>query len=148
MNEITIRVILKSGAEFSIKCEKFTLTRNGLQQVTGYEVNGITENKPVYLDFGQVAAVVRVLSDEQPDGGKRKRKAERNIAFTETKTQCPLCGGENENAIIYADKENGEYFVYCDVCKVETIETYKSAAALKAFAEGKTKSIAGGAANE
>ena len=46
---------------------------------------------------------------------------------------------------IYADKENKEYFVYCDVCKVETIETYKNAAAaLKAFAEGKTKSIAGG----
>lgn len=30
----------------------------------GYNIKGITENKPVYLDFEQVAAVVRVISDE------------------------------------------------------------------------------------
>lgn len=64
MAKMSIRVILKSGVEFTIKCDGFTLNRNGLQQVTGYEVNGIAENKPVYLDFAQVAAVVRVLSDE------------------------------------------------------------------------------------
>ena len=40
------------------------MTRNGLDQVTGYNISGITENKPVYLDFEQVAAIVRVLSDE------------------------------------------------------------------------------------
>lgn len=43
----------------------FTLTRNGFQQVTGYNIEGITENQPVYLDFEQVAAVVRVFSDEK-----------------------------------------------------------------------------------
>ena len=59
MPKMTVRVILKSGVEFSIKCDKFTLTRNGFQQVTGYNIEGITENKPVYLDFEQVAAVVR-----------------------------------------------------------------------------------------
>jgi len=57
--------LLKSGVEFSIKCDKFTLTRNGFQQVTGYNIEGITENQPVYLDFEQVAAVVRVFSDEK-----------------------------------------------------------------------------------
>ena len=31
MPKMTVRVILKSGVEFSIKCDKFTLTRNGLQ---------------------------------------------------------------------------------------------------------------------
>jgi hypothetical protein len=62
---MTVRVILKSGVEFSIKCDKFTLTRNGFQQVTGYNIEGITENKPVYLDFEQVAAVVRVFADEK-----------------------------------------------------------------------------------
>ena len=66
MTKMTVRVILKSGVEFSIKCDKFTLTRNGFQQVTGYNIEGITENKPVYLDFEQVAAVVRVFSDEKP----------------------------------------------------------------------------------
>ena len=64
MPKMTVRVILKSGVEFSIKCDKFTLTRNGFQQVTGYNIEGITENKPVYLDFEQVAAVVRVFSGE------------------------------------------------------------------------------------
>lgn len=64
MAKISMRVILKSGVEFTTKCDKFTLTRNGLDQVTGYNISGITENKPVYLDFEQVAAIVRVLSDE------------------------------------------------------------------------------------
>ena len=50
MPKMTVRVILKSGVEFSIK---------------GYNIEGITENQPVYLDFEQVAAVVRVFSDEK-----------------------------------------------------------------------------------
>ena len=65
MRKMSIRIILKSGAEFTVKCDKFTLTRNGFQQVTGYNIEGITENQPVYLDFEQVAAVVRVFSDEK-----------------------------------------------------------------------------------
>lgn len=65
MAKMSMRVILKSGAEFTVKCDKFTLERNGLEQVTGYNIGGITENKPVYLDFGEVAAIVRVLSDEE-----------------------------------------------------------------------------------
>lgn len=51
MAKMSMRVILKSGAEFTVKCDKFTLERNGLEQVTGYNIGGITENKPVYLDF-------------------------------------------------------------------------------------------------
>ena len=51
MAKMSMRVILKSGAEFTVKCDKFTLKRNGLEQVTGYNISGITENKPVYLDF-------------------------------------------------------------------------------------------------
>lgn len=65
MPKMTIRVILKSGVEFAIKCEKFTVNRDGLGNVVGYDISGITENKPVYLDFEQVAAVVRVFSDEK-----------------------------------------------------------------------------------
>ena len=65
MPKTTVRIILKSGVEFYVKCDKFTLTRNGFQQVTGYNIEGITENQPVYLDFEQVAAVVRVFSDEK-----------------------------------------------------------------------------------
>lgn len=71
MTKMTVRIILKSGAEFSVKCDKFTIKRNGFDQVTGYDIKGITENKPVYLDWGQVAAVVRVYSDECKQDGER-----------------------------------------------------------------------------
>lgn len=61
---MTIQVILKSGVAFDIKCSSFTLERNGLDQVVGYDIKGITANKPVYLDFSEVAAIVRTLGDE------------------------------------------------------------------------------------
>ena len=64
MPKMTVRIILKSGVEFSVKCDKFTLTRNRFDQVTRYDITGITENKPVYLDWEQVAAVIRVYSGE------------------------------------------------------------------------------------
>jgi len=47
MPKMTIRIILKSGAEFPVKCDEFTITKNGLQQFTGYNFKGITENKPL-----------------------------------------------------------------------------------------------------
>jgi hypothetical protein len=76
MAKMSMRVILKNGAEFTVKCDKFTLERNGLEQVKGYNISGITENKPVYLDFDEVAAIVRVLSDEADappeDGGNEE----------------------------------------------------------------------------
>ena len=64
MGKMSIRIILKSGVEFTVKCEKFTLKQNGFGQTTGYDIAGITENKPVYLDFDEVAAIVRFYSDE------------------------------------------------------------------------------------
>lgn len=102
MPKMTVRVILKSGVEFSIKCDKFTLTRNGFQQVTGYNIEGITENKPVYLDFEQVAAVVRVFADEKPETDDTP---EEKRLFTETPMQCPFCEGENSNARVYQEGE-------------------------------------------
>lgn len=59
-----IRFILKSGAEFTMKCESFTLSRNGLNQITSWKAKGIVENKPLEIDFSQVAAIVRVYSNE------------------------------------------------------------------------------------
>lgn len=64
MSKMSIRVILKCGAEFTIKCDKFTINKNGLGVVTSYAASGITENNPIYLDFDQVAAIVRIYSDE------------------------------------------------------------------------------------
>ena len=67
MGKMSIRIILKSGVEFTVKCDKFTLKQNGLLQTTGYDISGITENKPVYLDFAEVAAIVRLYSDENTE---------------------------------------------------------------------------------
>ena len=141
MPKMTIRVILKSGSEFAIKCDKFTIKQNGFGQATGYNIEGITENKPVYLDFEQVAAVVRLYSDEHTED---TQETEKKRGATETKTKCPHCGGDVENAIIYADEENKEYFVYCPKCGIETKDTFTSKAkAVKAFTEGKTKKVTG-----
>ena len=52
MAKMTMRIIFKSGAKFSVKCAKFTIKTNGFDQVTGCDIKGITENKPVYLDWG------------------------------------------------------------------------------------------------
>ena len=67
-----------------------------------------------------------------------------DAAATDKTAKCPHCGGDLENAIVFADEENKEYFVYCPICGIETAETYASKAkALKAFADGKTKPISG-----
>ena len=61
---MTIRIVLKSGVVFDVKCTEFTLDRNGLGDVVGYDIKGITENKPIYVDLEQVAAIVRTLSEK------------------------------------------------------------------------------------
>ena len=67
MRKMSIRIILKSGAEFTVKCDKFTLKQNGLEQITGYEIAGITENKPIHINFDEVAASIRLYSDENTE---------------------------------------------------------------------------------
>lgn len=68
MPEMSIRVILKSGSEFTIKCTEFTLEKNRLGEVVSYNIQGITENKPIWIDWTQVAAIVRLVSDEGGEG--------------------------------------------------------------------------------
>ncbi len=67
MGKMSIRIILKSGIEFTVNCDKFTLNKNGFGKITGYDISGITENKPVYLDFDEVAAIIRLYSDENTE---------------------------------------------------------------------------------
>lgn len=64
MSKMTMRVILKSGAEFAVKCEEFTVKKT-CGKMTGYDIKDIIENKPVYVDIDEIAAIVRVMSDEQ-----------------------------------------------------------------------------------
>ena len=64
MDKMSIRVIMKSGVEFTIKCEKFTTKQDMFGKVIGWEIEGISENKPVYIDFEEIAAVIRLQYDE------------------------------------------------------------------------------------
>lgn len=86
-----------------------------------------------------MAAVVRVFADEKPETDDA---LEKKWLFTETPMKCPFCEGKNNNARVYEDKQNKEYFVYCPKCGIETKDTFTSKAkAVKAFTEGKTKKV-------
>ena len=60
MAKMSIKVIMKSGVEFTIKCEKFTTRQDIFGKLIGWEIEGISENKPVYIDFEEIAAVIRL----------------------------------------------------------------------------------------
>lgn len=60
MDKMSIRVIMKSGVEFTIKCEKFTTKQDIFGKIIGWEIEGISENKPVYIDFEVIAAIIRL----------------------------------------------------------------------------------------
>ena len=66
MKPITIRFILKSGKEFDVKCSEFTIEKSKITGApVGYNINGIIENKPLFIDLTEVDAILRVLSDEK-----------------------------------------------------------------------------------
>ena len=60
MDKMSIRVIMKSGIEFTIKCEKFTTKQDIFGKIIGWEIEGISENKPVYIDFEEITAIIRL----------------------------------------------------------------------------------------
>ena len=88
--------------------------------------------------FVKTLGIPAGISFEDTDAPEEKR------LFTETPMKCPFCEGENSNARVYEDKQNKEYFVYCQKCGIETKDTFTSKAkAVKAFTEGETKKITG-----
>lgn len=69
MNPMSIRFILKSGKEFTVKCSDFTFEYNRVTNtLVAYDLKGIIENGPVFLDLSEVAAVIRLVQDEQEGG--------------------------------------------------------------------------------
>ena len=64
MDKMLIRVIMKTGVEFTIKCEKFTTKQDIFGKIIGWEIEGISENKPVYIDFEEIAAIIRLQYNE------------------------------------------------------------------------------------
>lgn len=98
------------------------IANNVALQTIGYVISGFTN---VYIYVREC--------------GYQKRDIYRGLYM-----QCPFCEGENSNARVYEDKQNKEYFVYCQKCGIETKDTFTSKAkAVKAFTEGKTKKVTG-----
>lgn len=74
---MTIRFVLRNGKEIDMKCKEFSsntnqLTGNGM--ISSYEAKRITENKIIGIDFSEIVAVYRLMTDEvsddETDGGK------------------------------------------------------------------------------
>jgi hypothetical protein len=62
---MTIKIILKSGVIIPIKCNDFMLEKDSCDNPKSYEFEGIKENNPVWLNWDDVSAVIRVVSDEK-----------------------------------------------------------------------------------
>lgn len=68
---MTIKIILKNGATIPVKCESFKHKVNNITgEIASYEIEAITENKPIYIDLKDISAIVRVYSDENWEGEK------------------------------------------------------------------------------
>ena len=58
-----LRVILKNGADFVIECDTADFKLNDFGAVIEYAFTGVTQNKPIHLDFSDVAAVIQLLPE-------------------------------------------------------------------------------------
>lgn len=67
---MTITILFRNGKELSIKCDSVDAERN---TITGRVVNlhfkGIEENKIIDLDFNEIIAIYRKVSDEVYEDG-------------------------------------------------------------------------------
>ena len=62
-----ITIVFKNGYSFSMTCESFTLRKNAFEQLTGYEIKGIKDHKPLYINFEEVICVYRDMDAEEED---------------------------------------------------------------------------------
>lgn len=61
---MTITIMFKSGNRLRIKCKTFELEKDIFGNPTGYCIEGISENKPMYINFAEVDYISRLVSDE------------------------------------------------------------------------------------
>ena len=63
---MTVVFVFKNGYGLKVKCENITLTVNNLTgQITGYEMDGIKDNKLLYADLNEILCIYRVSPDEK-----------------------------------------------------------------------------------
>jgi len=56
---MSITIVFKNGYSFSMTCESFTLKQDVFGQLTGYEIKGIKDRKPLYISIEDVMCVYR-----------------------------------------------------------------------------------------
>lgn len=66
---MSITIVFKNGYSFSVTCESFTLKQDGFGfgQLTGYEIKGIKDRKPLYISLEDVMCVYRDRDMEAED---------------------------------------------------------------------------------
>lgn len=63
---MTIKIIFDNGSELKVKCENCKLNMYQFDvRIASIEFEGVTENKPLYIDFSKVYSIYRVLNDEE-----------------------------------------------------------------------------------
>lgn len=63
---VHLRVILKSGVEFTTVVKSYSVKWNNLNTLlTSLHVDGCVESYPVWVNLDEVAAIIRVLSNEE-----------------------------------------------------------------------------------
>ena len=60
-----ITIVFKNGYSFTITCKSFTIKKNAFEQLTGYEIKGIKDRKPMYINFEEVICVYRDMEAEE-----------------------------------------------------------------------------------
>ena len=60
-----ITIVFKNGYSLSVTCESFIIKQNALGQLTGYDIKGIEDHKPMYIDVEEVICVYRDMEAEE-----------------------------------------------------------------------------------
>ena len=60
-----ITIVFKNGYSLSVTCESFIINRDAFGQLTGYEIKGIKDRKPLYINFEDVICVYRDMEKEE-----------------------------------------------------------------------------------
>ena len=62
-----IIIVFKNGYSFSMTCESFIIKQDSFGQLTGYEIKGMKDRKPLYISFEDVLCVYRDMEAEEED---------------------------------------------------------------------------------